>query len=1135
MVAEMQPLIEFDVPTSPEAGDITLRMDETQMRKRSTRRLSRRFSLIPGDGSPRKLPMVSRSPRKILAAAVSPVKRHPVTLSPTKVADSPLRSFRVNATPTKVVLESPKMSPPEKSPLKPSSSSAVAPQDVIPNTPVNVTEPESAEHPPVSPVPLLFDQPTPELEAESKQETRRRISLQSARRNDRGSSGFSRLLALKKGRNSPNRRHSFTSLDLAGGLQEGTKNRRNTLDVFCVGPEKIRGAVAAQTGPHDSKVEEVVEIDMKTSLDIFGQPAKAVEPALQSHIEEQSGVAPPLLETESLSTPAAATTSSIEDAPAPGDVISSSTHTDRTCDTKEEGAGMVEESHPCQAATGPKADHTKTPENDPVAQASLGLSTAKDSMSSGSEEEKPQDMFAPYDPEGLSTIYEESSLMIEQDSEKDVVQTADQDSTLDAASQSSSENERSSEEELSETSVTTQSKTSTRATSPAPSTQDEQGAGDMPEACVAKASTNHVATASDALSPSDSPQLEREADMAAIAQLQAEDEANTTSEDSSTTPPPGDDICGAVPLDLESESSGQPAEAMQQELPGTPKTDGSLAPQEASGFTPINGRQISPPSASATPQDGQVNVSSLGQESGTRESDDVDDDEDDDEVDALVENGLRVENDTLDLQALHEDSETEMLRKFVTRVTADKNAKAAAAAALAEKNTRRKRRAGSTGSVPSTGSPAAKSELDARTPLGEKSPNSSPTKKRKLDDIKDDLVKDKDEAHDSTEPATEGPQPKRRRKRGDPALEDANAVSAMPSPEPESVAPTITNTSSGPRRSTRARSTRVALRPAAPSANSVALSMIPVRLPGMGAMDDEGAALEAHLAAMARQRSAEKDLAAVTRANTRKNKAGAVLPQVVLQMQAEDPNWRMRELKGIWEAKEGRRKKDVGLGSENEGEVEGKQAGKKEKAKKGVKWAEELVQFQEQQPSGITGAAREGLAEDVVMGEVDVDMEVDEIAEAAPAPPVTAPAVTEKRVIARRAAGSSNTTPASSTATAATTTRRTRSSRLQAPTPVKKMTAVSSATDSKTSKTIPAPSATSCAPRTTRTTRTLPKPVSVSTPASAPTPVPVPAAAPKSRPESTTATGMATRRTRITRLGMGVNGTPAKRRGRTAA
>src|SRR5205814_1598792 len=71
----------------------------------------------------------------------------------------------------------------------------------------------------------------------------------------------------------------------------------------------------------------------------------------------------------------------------------------------------------------------------------------------------------------------------------------------------------------------------------------------------------------------------------------------------------------------------------------------------------------------------------------------------------------------------------------------------------------------------------------------------------------------------------------------------------------------------GPRRSTRTRSARVALKPTAPSANSIALSLIPVRLPGMAGMDD--AMLESHLAA-AKNRSDEKDVTAVTRVNTRK-------------------------------------------------------------------------------------------------------------------------------------------------------------------------------------------------------------------------------------------------------------------------
>ena len=77
------------------------------------------------------------------------------------------------------------------------------------------------------------------------------------------------------------------------------------------------------------------------------------------------------------------------------------------------------------------------------------------------------------------------------------------------------------------------------------------------------------------------------------------------------------------------------------------------------------------------------------------------------------------------------------------------------------------------------------------------------------------------------------------------------------------------------------------------------------------------------------KRNEEKELAALTRVNTRKNKGGAQLPMQVLAKQAEekdDPASRQRALKEIFDEKTQRQKK-----------------GKKRKT---VIWAEELAQFQ---------------------------------------------------------------------------------------------------------------------------------------------------------------------------------------------
>ncbi|KAL1835044.1 hypothetical protein VTK73DRAFT_6413 [Phialemonium thermophilum] len=110
-------------------------------------------------------------------------------------------------------------------------------------------------------------------------------------------------------------------------------------------------------------------------------------------------------------------------------------------------------------------------------------------------------------------------------------------------------------------------------------------------------------------------------------------------------------------------------------------------------------------------------------------------------------------------------------------------------------------------------------------------------------------------------------------------------------------------------------------------------------------------------------RAEEKDLAAVTRVNTRKNKANAVPPKVVLARQAEDPGWRMRERKGVFDARD-KGAREGGGDEDDEGEdarrgpfpsSEERAAaadstcrknGRKTRRAKGVRWAEELVRYQ---------------------------------------------------------------------------------------------------------------------------------------------------------------------------------------------
>jgi hypothetical protein len=893
------------------------------------------------------------------------------------------------------------------------------------------------------------------------------------------------------------------------------------MDVFCVGPDALRasavGEAADATASH-SKSEEVVEVDMKTSLDIFGQVNKTWDPAPCQPVgrELAESEARPTNELESSEVPCSS----------PGGASMAGV---------EAGA---DDAGTHQAAAGTTAGHTQL-SHDFIPDASPhAIETPACFIET--------DMFTPHDPEGLSTIFEEPSMVQDQPSDQAGIKGTAPAFAHTVSSECAAEKDRI-PEELSEASSTPRrampgaltdgTSASAELSSPKFSVSDPDNdaiqiaadeqlmAESGPKAPpVVNMPTGHVVSV-DAMSSPDSPHDDLQTSSIELQQnipIQQPESAEEMAHNNTNIDSEEDEI--ALLLVTENKGSPSPAVAATP-LPATPTTVPSThmqrivtpeakehATQENSGFTPINGRQTLPPNISPSRlQDEEAEA--------THESDDLDADEvvdeelpvnaDDDATVALDEEMLTVEaprpeNDTLQLYARHDDSQRKMLLEFVTRMAAGKTAAAAAtSAALAKKTARR---SGSIGSITSsTGSPMAKpgSETPAsRTPLGVKSPNSpSPSKKRKLELVHDDLVKDKTSSQDPADEPRDGPRLKRRRKRTDPVLE---TESATPSPEPDSLP---SGTAQGPRRSTRARSTRIALKPAAPSANSIALSMIPVRLPGMGAMDE--AAMDAHLAAMARQRSEEKDLAAITRGNTRKNKAGAVPPQVVLAMQAEDPSWRMRELKGVFEAKERRAKE--GASAEGGGE-EGKK-GRKGKGK-AVRWAEELVRYQSEEASVYRGMAKELLA-DVMMA--------DEIAEAEPPAVAEPPVEKTARVAVRRAAVRSAAAAAAPSATveAPVSTRRTRSSRLPPPTPIKKIAgAEKPAIEKAVEETVAAPSLKTRA-------RSLPKL----------------AAPPVKNPSSTfepaatsTRSGMATRRTKITKLGMSGNGTPApKRRGRTAA
>ena len=1183
MVAALQPLIEFELPATQQPADSTQRVDEDKARRRSTRRLSRRLSLFPGDMSPRKLSCVTLSPSKVPMAATSPVKKQAIGHTPKKVAESPLGSFRVNATPTKIVLESPKAGLAVQSPLKSSPA------------PVVGTCLALKTHAP-DPSPLVFDQPAVEISFEPQHETQRRRSLQSARHKDRRSSWGTRPTGLEVTGVAMNRRHSFSFTQNA---MTDAKARRKTLDAFFAANEEAEEEVAASDTTcdlteqncdeaHGAEVDEsqrtcpVVRIDVGTNLDIFGQWQPAVDKEQPQGPPGLAAVEDVTAESNSCSATERTLSASVECDKRGEEIIVPSPMKNVLGVTYKSPAPDSEPSLD-QAAMGSDPEVTGTELHNPSAeQISPPISTAE-ALASG--QEASDLMFEHCDPEGLSTIYEESSVL---DSEADAptmpespvnifveslaeparpatprfnmnAKTAadcvDDDDQLERSNPATpcspsptvgiepqdavcdveipdtfQRDEMSrlpgsaSQDRFADGWGATHASEATRSMQVDSPTDSEKPANEAPgghsdEQSASEASTNHVVTAYDALSESDSSRQPHEFSTNTAGSPSPSEESVATPENEfcvTTTldfKPHGDNgpttatdsIISAYPASPRQESplhhshspnvqtplgaSREPAQesmsSIERKTPsqttaaGSIRSPGSsmnvisatLEEAESSGFTPINGRQISPPGFCA------VSIAEdIDSETESGDADQVVEEEAmimDYEMTESIDDDLtltvvapRIENDTLTLQASHDDSETEMLRQFVTRVAADKNAKAAAAAAaaLAKKSGRPKRRSGSTGSTASsTGSPIAKSDTPVkRTPLGEKNTNSpSPVKKRKLGA---DTEKGGFSVPDLFEDTADAPKLKRRRKRGDPVLESTTS-NFMASVDSDAA-----SSEPGPRRSTRSRNSRVTLKPTAPSANSIALSLIPVRLPGMSGMMDD-ATMESHLM-MAKSRSDEKDIVAVTRVNTRKNKANAVHPRLVLARQAEDPAWRMRELKTVFDAKESRSTEALNAPGSD---------GRKTKKVKAVRWAEELVRFQgEEAPSAFKAMASSLLA-DIMMGDAVKE------AEERSAEPKVGRAATEPEQAEQLPA-----TPAKKALP-----RRTRSSRLLAPTPVDKIM----------EKPAPSPA----------------RPVRVAGLSKAPvTP-------------SVAKPGIATRRSKIAKLGMGVNGTPApKRRGRPA-
>ncbi|KAF7961223.1 hypothetical protein EAE96_000889 [Botrytis aclada] len=217
---------------------------------------------------------------------------------------------------------------------------------------------------------------------------------------------------------------------------------------------------------------------------------------------------------------------------------------------------------------------------------------------------------------------------------------------------------------------------------------------------------------------------------------------------------------------------------------------------------------------------------------------------------------------SINVTSSFENDDTDILRQFLTRVKADKAAKAAAPAP-------KKRR-----SLPHS---------PLRIPLGDimNAEASSPVQAPRDD-------------FDLSVPEATSPS-RKSRATTPPSTEEVDA-------EARSI-----------RRSGRTRPPVLKIPLPAPSS-------IPVRR--LGGQDDTNITLK---------QSVEKELAALTRVNTRKNKAGAVFPEVLLARKAdakENPAKRQKELKEMFEEKLRREKKAQG------------------KPKKSVVWAEEIAQYQ---------------------------------------------------------------------------------------------------------------------------------------------------------------------------------------------
>ncbi|RKU47448.1 hypothetical protein DL546_008947 [Coniochaeta pulveracea] len=1020
-----EPAVQDSIPLpSEDMEDVAQRADEKKMRRRSTRRMSRRVSFAPLDDT-----FMHHSP---IAIRSSPDKAHAATpkhSSPKKVTGSPQKKFTLLATPSKVLFRSPALrhlSPAIfRSAAKPSTSLSTAIED---ETEAYTDESSSFVSEPSQ---LLFDSPVPDLRVEPEHETKRRRSLHNARRRERRSSGVRTLVSpesMQQG--APRRRHSFFPQARTGSTE--SKSRRHTLDVFGATVSLVLEEDEPTTGYSSVETTEnlsEVVVDVGANLDIFSVPAVTKR---RKHRRS----------TQSASEADEADTSAVEDVSL-GEVSGQgdSMHDPSLEDVAVQIPDVVQqaEEEELDQATMPAEDVASDDSTDTVIHNT-------DSKQSLSEDADVQTMlFENYDPEGLSTIYEESEVMSPR---KHTVHEVVLDNSAMVITPPFAgavveprvpEAKATSPETLVDVetpidNVRLDEKEIINRTGNDGIMEKSYGNGDATES-ETTAESAQVYTSDDyGLVESEAAVKEADVqDQDEEEQQDPETPSDVEDEDESATTPE-DDFCGMIILkDMSAEGvehseddiDHQHSNATERMDAGHENCHTTLADANLPGLVMEKIITSTPPQSlesaavEDTAKDNEMvpvtpphDISSLNSFNRALPSseDDMDEpelergDEDEDADDdiglaldyeptvplKLEEQGSHTavtsgeateQHSSAAEEELQEDSETELLRKFVTRVSANKKAAATAAALANSRTLRPKRRSGSTGSTtdPATGSPTARSsevqstapvaslQPNTRSPLGRKDANSpSPTKKRKAYD-KSDLFKGNPELFSAE---ISPPRSKRvRRKRtingqAETSLHDNTINTTLPAQELSE--DTATDSAQAPRRSTRSR--RV-LKSPAPSANAIALSLIPVR---HGSQDLDKDMPTPVVVSRARATAAEKDLATVTRVNTRKNKGTAVHPKVVLARQAENPAaFRLKELKSVFDAREGKRATNTehGDGSDDKTGQEKANDGRKGRKGQGVRWASELVRYQGDEvlnssppspPSGLTASSTAG-------------------------------------------------------------------------------------------------------------------------------------------------------------------------------